>query len=117
MATCPRCGTTVDANAIQCSHCSLVLKAHGHPGIPLYRSQAGAALCESCTYHLDDTCTFPQRPHAETCTLYNNAYADPKAEQITLSTGQKLQLWVRRRAGLIALVVLIGISFGIVLVR
>ncbi|MBD2257368.1 zinc ribbon domain-containing protein [Pseudanabaena sp. FACHB-2040] len=117
MRPCPRCQAKVEANAIRCPQCGLALKAHGHPGIPLYRAEGEAALCESCTYHLDDTCTFPQRPHAETCTLYHNAYQDPKADRPVIPPGQQMRLWVNRRAGLIALVALIGISFLIVLVR
>lgn len=94
-----------------------MLKAHGHPGIPLYRATADAALCESCTYHHDDTCTFPQRPHAETCTLYRDINATHTSEVVTLSAGHKLQLWLRRRTGLLALIALLGLSFLLVFVR
>ncbi|HEY9763443.1 MAG TPA: zinc ribbon domain-containing protein [Trichocoleus sp.] len=117
MATCPRCQTTIDASALQCPHCRLMLKAHGHPGIPLYRATSGTALCESCTYHQDDTCTFPQRPHAETCTLYRDINTAHSTETITLSSREKMQLWLRRRTGLIALITLLGFSFLLVLMR
>lgn len=117
MATCPQCQATIDASALQCPHCRLILKAHGHPGIPLYRATTGTALCESCTYDKDDTCTFPQRPHAQTCTLYRDINAAHSSEIVTLSAGQKMQLWLRRRAGLMALIALLGLSFLLVLVR
>ena len=117
MRSCPRCQAKVESAAIQCPQCRLVLKAHGHPGIPLYRAEGDTALCDTCTYHLDDTCTFPQRPHAQTCTLYQNVAQDPKADRPVYSPGQQMRLWLNRRAGLIALVALIGISFLIVLVR
>ncbi|MEM8611250.1 MAG: zinc ribbon domain-containing protein [Cyanobacteria bacterium P01_H01_bin.105] len=73
MPSCPRCHQSISGTAITCSNCGLELKAHGHPGIELYRSQKGTYLCESCSYHQDDTCTFPQRPQATTCTLYQSA--------------------------------------------
>lgn len=72
MPTCPRCRQTVDSQAIACPYCRTALKAYGHPGIPLYRAEQGTYLCESCTYHADDTCNFPQRPYAEECTMYHD---------------------------------------------
>lgn len=49
-----------------------MLKAYGHPGITLHRAVGDTPLCESCTYHADDTCNFPQRPLAQECTLYDD---------------------------------------------
>lgn len=72
MPTCPRCRQAVDSQAIACPHCRTALKAHGHPGIPLYRAEGTAYLCETCTYHEDDTCNFPQRPYARECTMYHD---------------------------------------------
>jgi hypothetical protein len=72
MAHCPRCRHLVEAQAINCGHCGLTLKAHGHPGIPLHRATGAVSLCTTCAYHADDSCTFPQRPIAQTCTLYQS---------------------------------------------
>ena len=49
-----------------------MLKAYGHPGIPLYRAQENDYLCNSCSYHFDHTCNFPKYPHAQECILYGN---------------------------------------------
>ncbi len=70
MPACPRCQQPISPEAVQCPHCTLTLKAHGHPGMPLHRATGIIALCHDCLYHHDDTCTFPQRPTAVTCTLY-----------------------------------------------
>ena len=111
MPSCPRCHQTISDTTVTCSNCGLELKAHGHPGIDLHRSQAGAYLCESCTYHLDDTCTFPQRPQATTCTLYQNietASNLPKSEIYTIPWWRKYSGWLLF-AGLIAFSLLITI--------
>ncbi|WP_448574175.1 zinc ribbon domain-containing protein [Trichothermofontia sp.] len=70
MSDCPTCHQPVPTQAIACPHCQTSLKAFGHPGIPLYRTETDAYLCQSCVYEADDTCTFPQRPYAQECTLY-----------------------------------------------
>ncbi|MCB8759816.1 zinc ribbon domain-containing protein [Planktothrix agardhii] len=72
MSHCPRCHQLIDSQALSCPHCQAQLKAFGHPGIPLYRSTGKEYLCETCLYHEDDTCNFPQRPLAKECTLYQN---------------------------------------------
>ncbi len=72
MSHCPRCHQLVDSQAVNCPHCQYQLKAFGHPGIPLYRSTGEESLCETCLYHEDDSCNFPQRPFAKECTLYQN---------------------------------------------
>lgn len=72
MPTCPRCRQSVDSQAIHCPYCRTALKAHGHPGIPLYRAEETTYLCDTCLYHEDDSCNFPQRPYAKECTLYHN---------------------------------------------
>jgi hypothetical protein len=69
---CPRCQQKVDSQAIACPYCRAELKAFGHPGIPLHRAAANEYLCKTCTYHLDDSCNYPQRPLAKACTLYEN---------------------------------------------
>lgn len=79
MINCPRCDQPVDDRAIACPHCKITLKAFGHPGIPLNRATGNEYLCTTCLYHADDTCNFPQRPHAQECTLYRdiNETLDP----------------------------------------
>ncbi|MEL7521166.1 MAG: hypothetical protein AAF171_26385, partial [Cyanobacteria bacterium P01_A01_bin.116] len=73
MPTCPRCDRAIASTALRCPHCNLALKAHGHPGIDLHRADAsGPSLCATCAYDADDTCNFPKRPHAMTCTLYQD---------------------------------------------
>jgi hypothetical protein len=69
---CPRCQKQVDSQAVTCPYCRTELKAFGHPGIPLHRAVANEYLCSNCTYHLDDSCNYPQRPLAKECTLYQN---------------------------------------------
>ncbi|MBE9205020.1 zinc ribbon domain-containing protein [Nostoc sp. LEGE 06077] len=78
--SCPRCHQLVESQAITCPHCRTTLKAFGHPGIPLHRATGDEYLCNSCTYHADDTCNFPQRPYAKECTLYQNI-AEYKLQQ------------------------------------
>lgn len=70
MPQCPHCHQAVDTQAITCPHCRCLLKAHGHPGIPLYRAEDAEFLCQTCRYQADDTCNFPQRPYAKECTMY-----------------------------------------------
>ena len=72
MPTCPRCSQVVPATDITCAHCGTDLKAFGHVGIELYRSEGKQALCLSCAYHADDSCSYPQRPLARECTMYRN---------------------------------------------
>lgn len=72
MPNCPHCHQPTDSQAVRCPHCGLTLKAYGHPGMTLYRAEAGESLCSSCTYHHDNTCNFPKRPNAKDCTLYQS---------------------------------------------
>ena len=73
MPTCPKCKQPVDSQAIACPKCNNQLKAFGHPGMPLYQSEDDTSLCDRCTYDRDDSCNFPQRPHAKSCTLFHDA--------------------------------------------
>ncbi len=99
MPSCPRCQATLEATALQCSRCQIALKAHGHPGIPLHRAEMGATLCPTCCYHVDNSCNFPQRPTAQTCTLYRSLQQD--AMDDFTPTGRKaLGQWLRRYQGL-----------------
>lgn len=72
MPDCPRCHQPVDSQAIACPHCRMTLKAYGHPGISLFRATGETSLCDTCLYHEDDSCNFPQRPDAKECTLYTD---------------------------------------------
>ncbi|OKH24783.1 zinc ribbon domain-containing protein [Hydrococcus rivularis NIES-593] len=114
MTTCPRCHQSVDAKAVRCPHCFAVLKAYGHPGIPLYQATGKTFLCDSCRYHEDDTCTFPQRPYAKTCTMYRDKSEPVEAElKFPLYPSDmwgRFKTWCRTNKGLLLLIGLIGIS-------
>ena len=81
MPTCPRCNQPIDDRAINCPHCNHQLKAFGHPGIPLHQSTDNTFLCDRCTYDKDDSCNFPQRPHAQSCTLFHD-YTTPLVPEV-----------------------------------
>ncbi|OUL18755.1 hypothetical protein BV372_33955 [Nostoc sp. T09] len=113
MATvsCPRCHQAVDGQAITCPYCRTTLKAYGHPGIPLHRATGDEYLCDSCTYHADDTCNFPQRPYAKDCTLYQNIAESKLQSQQQLtqrSFGLTVKSWIKRNQ---ALLLLLGLVF------
>ena len=112
MLSCPRCHQAVLANAITCPNCRLELKAHGHPGIDLHRAQQGTYLCDSCSYHNDDSCNFPQRPQATTCTLYQDVEQSPRMMASEIYTIP----WWRKYSGWIALGVILLISIALVVV-
>ncbi len=108
MPSCPRCHQSILATAVTCSNCNLELKAHGHPGIDLHRSQGDAYLCDSCSYHQDDTCTFPQRPLATTCTLYQDVQT---LQQRPLSAAEIYTIpWWRKYSGWLVLAILLLLS-------
>jgi hypothetical protein len=106
----------VDAQAIACPHCRYTLKAHGHPGIPLYRSDGKEYLCQTCIYDADDTCNYPQRPYARECTLYTNVQPGELIKSVTISPNRAVVLWFRRNAiwcivlGLIAISLLLALA-------
>ncbi|MFE4106403.1 zinc ribbon domain-containing protein [Almyronema epifaneia] len=117
MPVCPRCQQSIQAATLQCPRCQLPLKAYGHPGIQLHRAEADRFLCPDCTYHADNTCNFPQRPLAKTCTLYQSQSAIA-ADFSTAPQPAPLQLswvWFRRNlawwvlAGLLLISLLIAI--------
>lgn len=119
MPNCPKCNQPIKPGTITCPHCRSEVKAFGHPGIPLYRSVAGEFLCESCTYHHDDTCNFPQRPYAESCTLYDDISQEKNFKQPgkVISFSQKMQFWLKRNATTLSIVALLFLSFLLVLLR
>lgn len=105
---CPRCNQQVDSQAVTCPFCRTELKAFGHPGIPLHRAGKGEYLCDTCTYHVDDSCNYPQRPTAKECTLYQNfeEYQAQKQQQYRKPSSNDLQSWVRRNQTLLLFVAL-----------
>ncbi len=112
MSHCPRCHQLVDSQAVNCPHCQYQLKAFGHPGIPLYRSTGEESLCETCLYHEDDSCNFPQRPFAKECTLYQNR-SEPLIStlikpQQTISV--MIRTWVKKNRVWLVVLALIIIS-------
>ncbi|MCG6136697.1 MAG: zinc ribbon domain-containing protein [Nostoc sp. LLA-1] len=118
MATisCPHCHQLVDSQAITCPYCRTTLKAYGHPGIPLHRATGDEYLCDSCTYHADNTCNFPQRPYAKDCTLYENLEESKlrlQQQRNASSFGATLQNWVKRNQSLL---LLLGLFFVCLLV-
>lgn len=96
MPYCPSCHQSVSDQAIACPRCKTLLKAHGHPGIPLHRAMDEVPLCLTCQYDLDDSCTFPQRPDAMECTLYRNQSDALKSTNAYLPTRQFSLNWFRR---------------------
>ncbi len=119
MATvsCPRCHQLIDDQAISCPYCRVKLKAYGHPGIPLYRATGNGYLCDSCTYHADDTCNFPQRPHAKECTLYQNieeSKLQPQQPQ-PQSLFARMKSWIQQNQALLLILSLLLICLLIAL--
>ncbi|MEO1005732.1 MAG: zinc ribbon domain-containing protein [Cyanobacteria bacterium J06638_38] len=113
MPSCPKCKQPVDSQIIICPQCNNPLKAFGHPGITLYQSEDNSSLCDRCTYHLDDTCNFPQRPDAQSCTLFQDA-AIPLVSQSEIPASRLgwsgFKNWLYRYRGAIAIALLIVIS-------
>lgn len=120
MATvsCPRCHKSVDSQAVTCPHCRTTLKAFGHPGIPLHRATGKEYLCDSCTYHVDDTCNFPQRPYAKECTLYQNIEESKlqlQQQRENTSFVATVKSWVKRNSSLLLLLSLVLVCLLIAL--
>lgn len=115
MPDCPRCHRIINSHAVSCNHCGTVLKAYGHQGITLHQAFGEKPLCESCSYHADDTCNFPQRPYAQECTLYNDLSQDRLGfDQIynpRRSALESLGLWCQRHPAWLGLIILVLVSF------
>ena len=119
MPNCPKCNNIVDPQAITCPHCGNQLKGFGHPGIPLYQAEAGTYLCDLCYYHQDDSCNYPQRPTATSCTMFHDAdtpLVDDSANYIP-SGLESLRLWCDRNKGLLIVLGLVLFSVVLVLFR
>ncbi|MBH8572279.1 zinc ribbon domain-containing protein [Nostocaceae cyanobacterium CENA369] len=116
MATtsCPRCQQPVDSQAISCPFCRTTLKAYGHPGIPLHRAKGKEYLCDSCTYHADNSCNFPQRPYAKDCTLYENleqSKLEREKQPYSSNFGINVKSWVNRNQTWLLLLGLLFVCF------
>jgi len=112
--TCSRCKQTVNSQAITCPFCRTQLKAYGHPGIPLYRARGDEFLCDTCTYHADDTCNYPKRPHAKECTLYQNLEErnlELQRQNQNKSVSVSVNNWIKRNQGLLLIFALLFICF------
>ncbi len=115
MSTCPNCHQPISSKAIKCSFCGTIFKAYGHPGITLYQAADTEFLCDTCLYHTDDTCNFPQRPYAKQCSLYQSPEIAPtyQATNQPLSSNnifKQAQTWLNRHRGVGLLITLIIIS-------
>ena len=119
MPNCPKCDRIVDLQAVKCSHCGNVLKGFGHPGIPLYQAESGTSLCDRCYYHQDDSCNYPQRTNATSCTMFHDADTPLVDESLnhTPSGLESLRLWCDRNKGLLIALGLVVLSVVIVLAR
>jgi hypothetical protein len=115
MPICPRCKHAVKSIDLACGRCGLQLKAHGHPNIELHQTLSDEVLCKTCAYDADDSCTFPQRPYAQTCTLYQSIAAEVERERgktkLPPSSPSLSMFWQRYKVWLILLLI-----FGISLV-
>jgi hypothetical protein len=117
MPECPRCRQPVEIQAVSCPSCRAVLKAHGHPGIPLYRATGNEPLCLTCTYHDDDSCTFPQRPDARDCTMYRDRSQQALSTQPRYTPGFLIQVWFKRNLVWLVLTGLVLLSLILVLMQ
>jgi hypothetical protein len=114
---CPKCDRRIDAQAVKCPYCNNPLKGFGHPGIPLYQADTGTYLCDRCYYDRDDSCNYPQRPYAKSCTMFHDLDTPLVAETNQFKspggiTGFKL--WCNRNKGLLFIVCLIALSMFLV---
>ncbi|MGD2183906.1 zinc ribbon domain-containing protein [Lusitaniella coriacea] len=119
MPSCPKCNNLVDTEAIRCPHCDNLLKAYGHPGVDLYQATGETFLCDRCLYHEDDSCTFPKRPYAKTCTLFcdreNSLTKDPNAFVYQQSGWVRLKTWCFRNRAILLLLIIVVVSVAIAL--
>lgn len=113
MSQCPRCDRPINPQAIKCPYCNNPLKAFGHPGIPLYQAEKDEFLCDRCIYHEDDTCNYPQRPYAKTCTLFRDLAATLEEEEELIyipSLKSKITAWCRTNQFLLGILFLLILS-------
>lgn len=110
MPECPKCHQVVESQAVECPYCRTALKAHGHPGMPLYRATGKEPLCLTCAYHEDDSCNFPKRPFAMDCTLYRDRNQPLVASAPGYSTSFQIRTWLSRNLVWFVVIGLILIS-------
>ena len=114
MTKCPRCNHPVKLEALECPYCKNPLKAFGHPGIPVYQAPDDSFLCDRCIYHEDDSCNYPQRPYAKSCTMFHDK-EKPLVEEPVNSPSRgfisAIKFWIRRHRGLLIILIIIIISF------
>lgn len=120
MPICPHCSKKLPTETLKCPRCKKPLTAYGHPGIPLHYAEDQEYLCDRCLYHQDDTCTFPQRPYAKTCTLYQDEEVSIDTEISSASSRRSLSNWRNyyyRHRVLIWVVFLIAVSVILALLQ
>jgi hypothetical protein len=110
---CPKCDRKIEPQAVKCPYCGNPLKGFGHPGIPLYQAEKGTYLCDRCLYDRDDSCNYPQRPYANSCTMFHDVNtplvaATPSYKSPGGIVGFKL--WCSRNKGLLLIVGLVVLS-------
>jgi Double zinc ribbon len=114
---CPKCDRIVDPQAIKCPYCNNPLKGFGHPGIPLYQAETGTYLCDRCYYHQDDSCNYPQRPYAKSCTMFHDLDTPLVAEtpqKRSLGGIGGFKLWCSRNQGFLLIAGLFALSLILV---
>ena len=115
---CSKCDRIVDSQAIKCPYCNNPLKGFGHPGIPLYQAETGTSLCDTCYYQKDDSCNYPQRPYASSCTMFHDADTPLVVETPKFKSPggiRSFKLWCSRNRGLLMIFGLIVISVVLVI--
>lgn len=117
MPECPKCHQTVDSQALECPYCRTLLKAHGHPGMKLYRATGDEPLCLTCVYHDDDSCNFPKRPYAMDCTLYRDRAQLVMPPAPGYTPAFQLKTWLSRNLVWLVLIGLVLISLLVAFVR
>lgn len=86
--------------------------------MPLYRAEGNDPLCLTCTYHLDNTCTYPKRPTAMECTLYSDSRKPAGVvPPNSLQAGMFSKSWFKRNLAWLTLLGLVVLSLLIVLTR
>ena len=120
MSNCPKCDRLVEIQAVKCPYCGNPLKGFGHPGIPLYQAESGTSLCDRCYYHQDDSCNYPQRPLASSCTMFHDADTPLVSDDSPVNNSGGvvgLKLWCDRNRGLLFVFGLLVLSVVLVLAR
>ncbi|MGD1895813.1 MAG: zinc ribbon domain-containing protein [Phormidesmis sp.] len=107
MPACPQCNRPISSDAISCPHCHVPLKAHGHPGMQLYRAGEDGFLCPTCVYDADGSCNFPKRPEAKSCTLYQKIGA---SQALTPQEIYRVPWWRKVNRFWLGIAILLGIS-------